>query len=170
MVATGSDRVTQRSNNDMKDKDLVGKTVVSMADGARVGTVKDLVFQGLELTSLLIRGERGEGLLAYKSIRANGPDAITIESYTLVDWNGGRTLEPDNRDIHELRKLSVVDGDGKMLGHLHDLTMDDLGHVEDISVRTEGVFGVGAHESVIPGTRVRAVGSNLITVDSAPRN
>ena len=151
----------------MKDKDLVGKTVVSMADGARVGTVKDLVFHGLELSKLLIRGERGEALLDFKSIGVNGPDAITIESYTLVDWNAGRTLEPDNRDIHELRKLSVVDAGGKMLGHLHDLTMDDLGHVETIAVRTEGVFGVGAHETVIPGASVRAVGSNMITVEAA---
>jgi sporulation protein YlmC with PRC-barrel domain len=152
----------------MRDKDLVGKTVVSMADGARVGTVKDLVFHELDLVSLVVRGEHGEGLLPYKSLGTNGPDAITIESYTLVDWNAGRTLEPDNKNTHELSKLAVVDSHGNMLGHMHGLTMDDGGHVQDIAVRTEGIFGIGAHEAVIPASRVRAVGADLITVDTAP--
>ncbi len=149
----------------MRDKDLVGKSVVSMADGARVGTVKDLVFHGLNLQALVVKGERGEGLLPFVSVGANGPDAITIESYTLVDWNKGPGLGPETMDIHRLRKLSVVDGNGKMLGHLHDLTMDTAGHVEDIRVRTEGVFGIGAHETVIPASDIRALGADLITVE-----
>lgn len=152
----------------MKDKDLVGKTVVSMADGARVGNVKDLVFHELELVSLVVQGERGEGLLPYRSLGTNGPDAITIESYTLVDWNAGRALAPDNKNIHELRKLAVVDSEGNMLGHIHGLTMDDDGNVQDIAVRRDGVFGIGAHETIIPGSRVRAVGADLITVDTEP--
>lgn len=149
----------------MKDKDLVGKNVVSMADGARVGNVKDLVFQGLHLDALVVRGERGEGLLPFKSVGTNGPDAITIESYTLVDWNKGPGLGPESTDMQQLRKLQVVDADGKMIGHLHDLTMSPTGEVETIAVRTEGVFGIGAHETVIPASDVRAVGADLITVE-----
>jgi sporulation protein YlmC with PRC-barrel domain len=148
----------------MNDKDLMGKAVVSMADGAQVGIVKDLVFRGLDLDSLVVRGERGEGLLPYTSLGKNGPDAITIESYTVVDWNAGPGLGPESKDLHHLRELSVMDADGKMLGHLHDLTMDAAGHVQDIAVRTDGVFGIGAHETVIPASRVCAVGTNMITV------
>ena len=150
----------------MKYKDLVGKNIVGMADGAQVGRVKDLVFDGLDLTALVVAGERGEGLLPFKSLGANGPDAITIESYTLVDWNPGRILDPKSSDIHELCKLEVVDADGNMLGHMHDLTLDDKGHVEDIEVRSQGIFGIGAHETVIPGARIRAVGPKLITVEA----
>ena len=153
----------------MRDKDLIGKAVVSMADGARLGAVKDLVFRGLDLEALVVHGDRGEGLLPFASLGTNGPDAITIDSYTLVDWNKGPSLGPETTDMHHMRKLPVVDGDGKMLGHLHGLRIDAAGHLEDISVRTEGVFGIGAHETVIPGSQVRAVGTNLITVEGAAK-
>ncbi len=153
----------------MKDKDFIGKMVVSMSDGAQVGTVKDLVFHGLELTSLLVNGERGEGLLPYGDVGKNGPDAITIESYTLVDWNAGKTLEPDRRNTHDLRKLSVVDAEGNLLGHMHDFTMNSKGHVRDIAVRTEGVFGIGARHANVMGSRVRAIGPDMITVDMASK-
>jgi hypothetical protein len=43
--------------------------------------------------------------------------------------------------------------------------MDTAGHVEDIRVRTEGVFGIGAHETVIPASDIRALGADLITVE-----
>ncbi|MBS1716833.1 MAG: PRC-barrel domain-containing protein [Armatimonadetes bacterium] len=150
----------------MKDRDFLGKKVISMADGAEVGSVKDIVFQGLELTSLLLKGDRGEGLLPFGKIGKNGPDAIMIDSYGVVDWNVGKGLAPENRSSHDLRKLSVIDGDGHVLGHLHDFTMDAKGHVESIAVRTEGIFGIMADETVVEGSRVRAIGADMITVDS----
>jgi sporulation protein YlmC with PRC-barrel domain len=151
----------------MKDKDFIGKAVVSMGDGAQVGTVKDLVFRGLNLAALVVDGECGEGLLPYGSVGKNGPDAITIDSYTAIDWNAGRVVEPDSRSTHDLRKLSVVNAEGQILGHMHDFTMNSKGHVQKIYVRTDGIFGIGAHKEVVAGSRVRAIGSNMITVESA---
>ena len=149
----------------MKEKDFIGKKLVSMADGVQVGTVKDLIFQGLDLTALVVRGEHGEGLLPYKEIGTNGPDAITIESYKLVDWNAGHSLQPDSRSSHDLRKLNFMDADGKLLGRIHDLTMDEVGHIQTMGVRTEGVFGLGSHETVVPASSIRALGSDMVTVD-----
>ena len=114
----------------------------------------------------MVRGEHGEGLLPFRSLGTNGPDAVTIESYTLVDWNAGRSLDPDSKNTDELRKLSVVDSEGNMLGHIHDLSMDSFGHIDDVDVRTEGVFGIGARHTSIPRSNVRAVGPNLITVEA----
>ncbi|HLK17188.1 MAG TPA: PRC-barrel domain-containing protein [Fimbriimonadaceae bacterium] len=153
----------------MKDSDFIGKRVVSLADGAQVGTVKDLVFHELELTALVIRGERGEGLLPFADLGKNGPDAITIESFTLVDWNAGHALQPDGRTTRELRELSVFDANGKKLGHIHDFTMDVSGHVEDFAVRSGGVLGIGADERVIDGSQVLALGEDLITVKASPK-
>jgi sporulation protein YlmC with PRC-barrel domain len=149
----------------MNEKDLLGKSVVSMGDGARVGKVKDLIFRGIQLHSLVLRGEKGEGLLPYERIGKNGPDAITIESYTMVDWNVGKISEPETREIGDLRKLSVVDSDGKMLGHLHDLELSESGLIQEVSVQTEGVFGIGAHKTRFRGSQIRAMGPKLITVD-----
>jgi sporulation protein YlmC with PRC-barrel domain len=154
----------------MRDRDFVGKVVVSMADGAQVGRVKDLVFNDLNLSALVVQGDRGEGLLPFPSLESNGPDVITIASYSVLDWNPGDALEPSPRTIHDLRKLTVVDSDGNVLGHIHDFTMDAVGHVQEIDIRTEGVFGLGAHKTVIDGAQVCALGADLMTVKIAPSN
>ena len=149
----------------MTDKEFMGKKVVSLSDGEKLGKVKDLIFTGLKLTDLVVKGERGEGLLPFKNLSANGPDAIMVETYALIDWNVGPALTPESRTAHELEKLKVVDDKGKMIGHMHDYTMDTNGVIEEISVRTEGVFGIGAIETIVPSKRVRAIGSDLITVE-----
>ena len=151
----------------MKKEEYVGKIVVSIADGAEIGKVKDLVFHGLKLNALLVKGERGEGLLTQDNISANGPDAITIENYALVDWNAGSAGDPESRTTHELEKLKVMDAEGNMLGHMHHFTMNAKGDIEHISVRTDGVFGLGAHETNVPSSKVRAIGAEMITVESA---
>ena len=67
----------------MKSKVFIGKKVVGMSDGAEIGKVKDLIFTGLKLTGLVVKGDRGEGLLPYDSLGANGSDAMTVESYAV---------------------------------------------------------------------------------------
>lgn len=151
----------------MKHKDFVGKRVVGMADGAEIGKVKDLVFTGLKLTGLMVKGDRGEGLLPYDSVGANGPDAMTVESYAVIDWSAGPELAPESRTTHEIEKLKVIDAEGNMIGHMHDYTMSASGLIEEISVKTDGVFGIGAHETVVPAASVRAIGTDMITVETA---
>ena len=150
----------------MKQKEFVGKRVVSLADGVEIGKVKDLVFTGLNLSALVIAGERGDGLLPFESISANGPDAITIESFQLIDWNAGSTLTPESRTTQEIEKLKVIDAKGTMIGRLHDFKMNPNGWIEEIYIRTDGVFGIGAHETTVPSSKVRAIGAFLITVDA----
>lgn len=151
----------------MKEKDFLGKMVVSMSDSAKVGTVKDLLFHGLDLTALVVNGERGEGLLPFASVSKNGDDAITIESYALVDWNAGRALDPESRYGHDFQKLSVIDSTGTKLGHVHDFSMNEKGQMDSIEVRTEGVFGLGGRETIVPGARIHAIGADMITVEAA---
>ncbi len=136
-----------------------------MDDGAKVGTVNDLIFRGVEMVSLVVKGERGEGLLPYERVNENGPDALMIDSYTAIDWSSGLTLEPGTRSVHELRKLSVVDAEGNLLGRLHEFTITPKGRMEDLYIKTEGVFGIGSHESVVSQSRIRAFGPDAITVE-----
>jgi sporulation protein YlmC with PRC-barrel domain len=152
----------------MNENDLVGKAVVSMADGAKVGVVNDLIFKGVSLQGLSLKGDKGNGILAFKNIGTTGPDAISIESYKNVDWDAGKTLEPDSHNLHDLRKLKVIDDSGTELGHLHAVTLDNLGNIEEIAVRTEGVFGIGSHQALIAGARIRSLGPTLITVEADP--
>ena len=152
----------------VKDKDFLGKKVVSVADGVQVGTVKDLVFDDLNLSALVVQGERGEGLLPFAALQNNGPDAVTIPTLSAVDWNPGNALAPKSRKLHDLHKLTVMDEQGTALGHIHDFTMDAGGHIQQVEVRTEGVFGVGAHKTFIEAGQVCAIGPKLMTVKSAP--
>jgi sporulation protein YlmC with PRC-barrel domain len=151
-------------------KDLIGKPVVSLEEGAQVGRAKDLVFQGLELQALVVQGEHGEGQLPYADIRTPGPDAITIESSSLIDWDPGQGKESSGKGRSEFLELAVVDAEGNNLGHVHDLNFDLTGQVEDIAVRTEGIFGIGAHETTIPRSQIRAVGPKWITVETLSKD
>ena len=74
-MSTTEHSTPDTTSKGIREKDLMGKAIVSMGDGAKVGTVKELVFQHLTLSSLVVRGEHGEGLLRYQDIGANGPDA-----------------------------------------------------------------------------------------------
>ena len=135
-----------------------------MGDGTRVGSVTDVLFNGLDVNSLVVHGDHGNGLLPYRDVLSNGPDAITIESSTLIDWNAGPESDVEGKGAQHLRKLAVMDADGAMLGHVHDMDMDEPGHVENITVRGDGIFGFGGHETRIQTSRVRAVGPKMITV------
>jgi sporulation protein YlmC with PRC-barrel domain len=136
-----------------------------MKDGAKIGTVKDLVFRGVDLLSLVVDGERGEGLLPFECVNESGPDAVMIEDVAGVAWSSGLYLEPGTRNAHDLKLLSVVDAEGNNLGRIHDFTMNAKGRMQKLFVRTEGVFGIGSHEQEVPESRIRAIGPDMITVD-----
>jgi sporulation protein YlmC with PRC-barrel domain len=151
----------------MRDKDLIEKSVISIADGERVGVVKDLVFLDLNVLGLLVMGNHGQGLLPFSKLESIGPDAIMVASTSVVDWNAGSVLVSGGRNTRDLRKLSVVDSEGNFLGHIHDFNMDSTGQIKEINIRTEGVFGIGSQRTMVEGAEVCGIGSDVITVRAA---
>lgn len=151
----------------MKIAELNDKPVVSMADGTRVGTVKDLLVDstGLAVTGLILGGDKGEGLLPFDQIRANGPDAITIESLNSIEWNIGRDRKL-GMAMSDFRKLAVIDASGTAHGHVSEVNLSPTGRIESVEIREGGFLGIGVDEKVIPSAQIRSVGPKLMTVEN----
>jgi sporulation protein YlmC with PRC-barrel domain len=151
----------------MKISDLRGMSIVSMADGERVGTVKDVLIDTgkLQATALVIGGEPGQGFLPLDRVKSFGPDAITVENADGIQWATGQLHDDAGREAGELMKLRVMDGSGTETGVVHELTVDlPSGNVLTLNVRKGGVFGIGADSFDVPASDIVSIGASLVTV------
>ena len=151
----------------MKISDLRGNAIVSMADGERVGTVKDVLIDTgkLQATALLIGGRPGQGYLPLDRVKSFGPDAITIKNADGIQWVTGQLHDDSGREAGELTNLRVIDGSGTETGTVHEVTIDlPRGNVLTLSVRKGGVFGIGADNVDVPVSDIVSIGPSLVTV------
>lgn len=145
--------------------ELSGKPVVSMSDGIKVGTVKDILIdtENLAVTALLVSGSSGVGGLPYVQILAIGPDAVTIEDANSIFWASAHKPGP-GREGNDVKGLTVVNAAGEALGSVHDIELFG-DHVSGLEIRTGGLFGIGATDTHIPAEDIRSIGTKLVTVD-----
>ncbi len=145
--------------------DLKKKPVVSMADGAKIGEVDDLVLDPATWTvrELYVASKTGQGLLALSSLKNIGPDAVTVERIDAVTWNA----KSSNLCFEALKKLIVVDGTGTNIGHVADLAYEADGTIHFLEVRQGGVLGIGVQVRKITPADVRGLGDRLLTVETA---
>ncbi len=154
----------------MKISDLISMSIVSITDGERMGTVKDVLIDTgkLRATALILGGKSGKGFLSLDHVKSFGPDAITIEGADAIQWSTGQLHDDSGREAADLMKLSVVDDSGTEIGELHEITVDlPSGNVLTLSARKGGVFGIGAEFSDIPVEEIVSIGASLITVKQA---
>lgn len=172
MGLTGTDLLTaptdigaKWSNGFMTLADLKRKPIVSMSDGMKLGDVEDLVLDVAQwsIPELCVAAKGGHGILPLPKVKSIGPDAVTVESPEMVDWNA----KPSGRPFGAIKDLQVVDGGGNVLGHPVDLRYDGAGAIECLEVHKGGVLGLGAQVTVITPAQVRGVGDRLITVELA---
>lgn len=150
-----------------KVSELLGRNVVSMAGGEKVGTVKDILIDtdSLTATALLIAGESGRGGLPFAEILAFGPDAITVEDTKSVFWASATKPGP-GREAAEIKGLTVLNAAGVEIGTVHDIEL--VGNrVHSLEVRSGGVFGIGASDAAVTNHSIRNIGPKLVTVDVA---
>jgi sporulation protein YlmC with PRC-barrel domain len=152
----------------MKASRLKDKPVVSMADGAQVGTVKELLFDtsDLRLTALLLRADSGESTLPFGSIRSVGSDAVMIESAADTAGAHGQAALDTTRSLEDLMDLSAVNVEGTLLGKVKELEIGDQdGRLTKLEVHRGGVLGIGGTTVTVPPSAIRSIGAKLITVD-----
>jgi sporulation protein YlmC with PRC-barrel domain len=151
----------------MNISDLRGKWIVSMTDGEKVGTVKDVLIdtERLRATALVIGGGRGQGFLPLDRVKSFGPDAITIENADGIQWATGQLHDDTGREASDLMKLRVMDGSGTVTGAVHELSVDlPSGNVLTLNVRKGGVFGIGADRVDVPVSDIVSIGASLVTI------
>lgn len=152
----------------MKASTLKDKPVVSMADGAQVGTVKELLFDTTDfrLLALLLRADSGESTLPFGAIRSIGSDAIMVESAADTAGAKGQAALDATRGLEDLMSLSAVNGEGTLLGKVKELEIGDQdGRLTRLEVHRGGVLGIGGTTVTVPLSAIRSIGPKLVTVD-----
>lgn len=151
----------------MKARNLKDKPVVSMADSAQVGTVDDVLFDPSELriVGLALRGQSGQSILPFGSIRSIGSDAVMVESAAETQGAAGQAMRETMRGLEDLTSLSVVNGEGTLLGKVKDLEVDQDGRLAHLETHRGGVLGIGGTSLEVPPSAIRNIGPKLITVD-----
>lgn len=139
-----------------------------MADGVKVGEVKDLLIdpQRFSVEILVLKGDKHGHHLPLNKIKSIGKDAITIEDATILDPIP-KQIEP-LRSFKELEGIPVVDGSGATVGTVHELIFEESGCIKTIDTRSGGVFGIGAKDQSIMIDEVRTIGPKLITIERFP--
>jgi sporulation protein YlmC with PRC-barrel domain len=143
---------------------LDGRQVISIAEGTKVGNVRDALLDTAThfVAGFVVGGDRGEVVLPFGKIAKIGPDAIMIEGASATQSGGADGL----RKLSDLQKLDVMSSEGTALGNVGDLELDqDSGQILSLDVRAGGVFGLGAQKQTVTIGLVRSFGTDAITVD-----
>jgi sporulation protein YlmC with PRC-barrel domain len=152
----------------MKASKLKGMPVVSMADGAQVGSVADVLFDiaDLRVSALVLSAKSGEALLPFGSIRSIGSDAVTVESAAETQGVGGRSASDTVHGLGDLMSLSAIDAEGTLLGKVKELEINEQdGRLTGLEVHRGGVLGLGGKGYTVSPSAIRNIGPKLVTVE-----
>ena len=154
----------------MNANTLKGMPVVSMADGAKIGIVKDVVFDPSQLraTGLLLVMASGESLLPFESVRSIGADAVMVETTTTTSGVGMQGALEDLCGLAEVVGLPILSGEGTHLGQVTDVAIDPGdGHITGLAVHRGGMLGIGGTRVMIEGSAIRGIGPSVVTVEAS---
>lgn len=153
----------------MKASALKDMPVMSMGDGAKVGTVKDVLFDSTQLrvVALVLKSSGGESILPLDAIRNIGEDAIMVEQATVTQGSMGQAPLVGHRGLDDLLSLQVVNSAGTHLGQVRDVQIDPVGgRLVSLSVHRGGMLGVGGTSVTVEAAAIRAIGPKTATVEA----
>lgn len=161
--ATESDTAVRGERKPEPDPVLISTlkdmAVVSLADGAKVGTIKEVFFdtRHQRVVAFVLASDVGEFLLSFDAVRNIGPDALTVDT-------AGTTH--DLRRLADLTELKAVNVDGTLLGEVKELEIDrNDGRLTELVVHRGGVLGLGGTQQNVPASAVRSIGPAVAMVD-----
>jgi sporulation protein YlmC with PRC-barrel domain len=152
----------------MKASELKDRTVVSMADGTRIGRVSDVLFDtaDLRLAALALSTNGGQSILPFAAIRSLGADAVTVESATATQGAAVPTAGNVLRGLSDLTGMKAVNADGTLVGTVRELEIDQAGgQLLSLELHRGGVLGLGGTTITAPVAAVRSIGPELVTLD-----
>ena len=152
----------------MKASTLKDMPVISMADGARIGAVQEVLFgtTPLGVNSLVLSGQGGKATLPFSDIRSIGNDAVTIDNREAAHAFQAPGAPENLRSLRELTHLKVVNAEGTYLGDVQEVEIDQrTGQIGEFIAHRGGMLGLGGTTIHVPAATVRGIGPKLLTVD-----
>ncbi len=154
---------------------LIGRAVVSVADGEKMGTISNLQLDLVQrlVRSILIGGDGGifnrekPSAVPFDQVHTFGRDAVTIrdKSGIVVAESVPHTTTATLDDI----KKRVVTTGGEVIGDGNDVLFDEAsGAITALQLAPQGGFlGIGAATHVLPLEEIVEFGRDVITVHNA---
>ena len=151
----------------MKASAVRGLTVLSIADGSRLGRVDEVLFDPVRrvVGALSVRTEAGEGLIPFNGIAGVG-DAVTVqdERVLLIGGQGEGLVR-----LERLKKLKVVDVGGHILGTVDELEIDPRGgQIVALLAHESGLLGLGGTTHRLEPEMIHSLDPEVVTVERAP--
>jgi uncharacterized protein YrrD len=150
--------------------ELVGKPIVSAANGERVGRVADLLLDrgscrtvGLVLAGGLMSSEH---VLPYGDVQVVGKDAIVARTADgLMGPKEWRAQGLETERSSSLRNKRVMTSSGRQLGAVNDIYLDEAtGVIEALEVSGSRMGGLMQRKSVLPQSAALTIGPDAIVV------
>jgi sporulation protein YlmC with PRC-barrel domain len=148
---------------------LKGMAIVSLAEGTRLGYVKQplLDLAARAVVALRATGESGTFIVPFDRVAAVGGDAITVESSAATQTPSSGGMADGLGDLDALRKLKVVDQAGTLLGTISRVEIDPAtGAITQLAAHTGGMLGMGGTTTPIDARAIVSVGPELLTVNT----
>ena len=153
----------------MKASTLKDMPVMSMADGTKVGTVKDFLFDTakLRVMALVLASAGGEAILPFEAVTNIGDDAIMVEQATATQGPTGQAPLVGLRGLADILNLQVVNSAGTHLGQVRDVEINPVGgRLVNLTVHRGGLLGVGGTSVTVEASSIRAIGPKAATVET----
>lgn len=158
----------------MKAEELHGKSIVSMADGERLGIVEDIFIDPAmrKITMVTLNGLKGRAAADFADFQTIGPDAITVLDRSAMHQNSSMYATEPLLTLHQLHGLDAVTGAGETLGKVHFIEFDpQSGAITEIEATAPGFAGFGHKVLHIPADAIvsldDAVRTNLDALPAA---
>lgn len=148
---------------------LKGTAVVSIADGAKLGYVEDVLFDpvGLCVGALSISAGGQRATIPFDQLKGVGSDAVTVPTSDVARW---AQTDPDMaayRTLDQMLKLKVLDQAGTLHGTVHSLDIDlTSGKIASVEAHKGGVLGMGGTTMAVPAGRVTSIGAEVVVVET----
>jgi sporulation protein YlmC with PRC-barrel domain len=138
----------------MRARELKGRSVLDVVEARQVAKVEAVVVDPEVRRVIALRVEGDRPLLPIESVRALGPDAVTVEGADVLRLpQPGVEQRAVDESLDPLGRLVLAD-DGTELGTVDDLEADDDGTLRSLTVAGDSVagdrlLGIGAYAVVV---------------------
>lgn len=154
----------------MNAADIKGKAVISIANGARLGRVDDVLFDRGALAVAAFRVSAGgqRAMIPFAQVHSVGSDAVTVPGDDVAQWVTTSGAAEGLVSLDDLKHRKVVDDDGTFLGTPAVIEVEPQGgRLQQLRVHKGGVLGMGGETITVPSSDIAGVGDDVIVVRTA---
>ncbi len=153
-------------------KGLLGQPIISLDTGKRVGTIQELLYDTADHRVCGVVLSRAPGassarVVTIEHIALFGQDVTLIDSEQAISEMNIAAQQPRQRLAASLIRTQVITTDGRRLGEVADIELDQRGLATGYQLAQNVVTDTLRGRLRVPVQHVRAIGPDAILVEPA---